>query len=111
MRRSLLAAATVLLIAGPALPALAANDAPRVIALAGHGEVRVAPDMAVVNVGVVSQAATAAEALAANTLAMQQVLATLYHTVGLGEDPSINDISGRRLPVLDPGIRPISELI
>jgi hypothetical protein len=41
----------------------------------------------------------------------QQVLATLYHTVGIGEDPSINDISGRRLPVLDPGIRPISELI
>lgn len=41
----------------------------------------------------------------------QQVLATLYHTVGLGEDPSINDISGRRLPILEPGIRPISELI
>jgi len=41
----------------------------------------------------------------------QQVLATLYHTVGLGEDPSINDISGRRLPVLDPGIRPIHELL
>ena len=41
----------------------------------------------------------------------QQVLATLYHTVGLGEDPSINDISGRRLPLLDPGMRPIGELI
>lgn len=41
----------------------------------------------------------------------QQVPATLYHTVGLGEDPSINDISGRRLPILDPGIRPISELL
>lgn len=41
----------------------------------------------------------------------QQVLATLYHTVGLGEDPSINDISGRRLPILDPGIRPITELL
>ena len=41
----------------------------------------------------------------------QQVLATLYHTVGLGDDPSINDISGRRLPVLDPGIHPITELL
>ena len=41
----------------------------------------------------------------------QQVLATLYHSVGLGDDPSITDISGRRLPILDPGIRPISELL
>jgi hypothetical protein len=41
----------------------------------------------------------------------QQVLATLYHTVGLGDDPSISDISGRRLPVLDPGIHPIMELL
>ena len=41
----------------------------------------------------------------------QQILATLYHTVGIGDDPSINDIAGRRLPILDPGIRPISELI
>ncbi len=41
----------------------------------------------------------------------QQVLATLYHTVGIGDDPSINDISGRRLSILDPGIRPISELL
>ena len=41
----------------------------------------------------------------------QQVLATLYHTLGLDEDPSINDVTGRRLPLLDPGIRPIGELI
>jgi hypothetical protein len=41
----------------------------------------------------------------------QQVLATLYQTVGLGDDPSISDISGRRLPVLDPGIHPIMELL
>ena len=41
----------------------------------------------------------------------QQVLATLYHTLGLDEDPSINDVTGRRLPILDPGIRPIGELI
>ena len=41
----------------------------------------------------------------------QQVLATLYHSLGLGEDPSISDVTGRRLPILDPGIRPIGELI
>ena len=41
----------------------------------------------------------------------QQVLATLYHSLGLDEDPSINDVTGRRLPILDPGIRPIDELI
>jgi Protein of unknown function (DUF1501) len=41
----------------------------------------------------------------------QQVLATLYHSLGLGEDPSINDVTGRRLPILNPGIRPIGELI
>ena len=41
----------------------------------------------------------------------QQVLATLYHSLGLDEEPSINDVTGRRLPILDPGIRPIGELI
>jgi len=34
-------------------------------------------------------------------------LATLYHTLGLDEEPSINDVTGRRLPLLNPGIRPI----
>ncbi len=41
----------------------------------------------------------------------QQVLATLYHTLGLEEDLSVNDMTGRRMPVLAPGIRPIAELI
>jgi hypothetical protein len=41
----------------------------------------------------------------------QQVLATLYHNLGLGDEVSMNDISGRRLPALDPGIRPIGELL
>lgn len=60
------------------LPALA-DDAkrPRTMTLAGHGEVRVPPDMAVVMIGVLSQGDTAADALKANTAAMEAVLASL----------------------------------
>ena len=35
----------------------------RTISLSGHGEVRMAPDLAIVTVGVMSSAATAREAL------------------------------------------------
>jgi hypothetical protein len=59
-------------------PALAQTDkAPRSLALAGHGEVRVAPDVAVVTLGVTSQGESAAAALGANTAAMQAVFAAL----------------------------------
>ncbi|MGL4527198.1 MAG: SIMPL domain-containing protein [Aestuariivirga sp.] len=57
---------------------------PRTIALTGHGEVRMAPDMASINVGVLSQAATAAEALAANTVSMNAIFAALK-TAGIAE--------------------------
>jgi hypothetical protein len=50
---------------------------PRTISLSGHGEVRSAPDLAFVTSGVVSQGATAAEALAANTKAMTDIFAAL----------------------------------
>ena len=50
---------------------------PRTISLSGHGEVRLAPDIAIVNLGVASQAAVAKDALAANTTAMQAVFAAL----------------------------------
>jgi uncharacterized protein len=49
----------------------------RVISISGHGEVRVVPDLAVVTVGVTSQAATAREALDANTKSMKALLDTL----------------------------------
>ena len=63
-----------------------AEDAkmPRVISLTGHGEVRSAPDMAFVTTGVVTQGATAAEALAANTAAMTNLFAALK-TGGIAE--------------------------
>jgi uncharacterized protein YggE len=50
---------------------------PRVISLSGHGEVKAKPDMAVVTVGVMSQAQTAREALTRNTAAMEKIFASL----------------------------------
>jgi uncharacterized protein YggE len=47
------------------------------ISLTGHGEVRLAPDMAVVTVGVLSSANTAREALDANTKSMDAIFASL----------------------------------
>ncbi len=60
------------------LPAFAEDlKLPRTMTLAGRGEIRVAPDMAVVMIGVLSQGDTAADALKANTAAMQAVLGSL----------------------------------
>ncbi|QQR39990.1 SIMPL domain-containing protein [Devosia rhizoryzae] len=55
-----------------ALPAYAGT-----ISIEGRGEVRAAPDMATINSGVMTQGATAREALDANTTAMNELLATL----------------------------------
>lgn len=78
MFRTLLAASALVFAAASFTPSLAGDaPMPRTISLTGHGEVRMAPDFAVVTVGVLSQAAAAGEALAANTKAMQAVLASL----------------------------------
>lgn len=70
--------AAALMSALIATPAIAEEmKMPRTISLTGHGEVRVAPDLVVVTVGVMSQANTAAEALAANTASMNAVFETL----------------------------------
>jgi uncharacterized protein len=50
---------------------------PRTIAINGHGEISVVPNLASVNIGVTSNGKTAGEALDQNTKAMQQVFATL----------------------------------
>lgn len=47
------------------------------IAIEGRGEVRAAPDMAMINSGVTTQGATAREALDANTAAMSELVAAL----------------------------------
>ncbi len=55
-----------------ALPAFAGE-----ITIEGRGDVRAAPDMALINSGVTTQGATAREALDANTAAMAELIAAL----------------------------------
>jgi uncharacterized protein len=78
MLRPTFAAAAIAGTLAAASPALAQdNKMPRLISLSGNGEVRRAPDIAFVTTGVLSQGATAAEALAANTSAMNALFAAL----------------------------------
>jgi uncharacterized protein YggE len=51
----------------------ASDDAPRTITITGEGEVTAVPDIAYIDTGVVTEGKTAAEALAANTRAMNEV--------------------------------------
>lgn len=78
MQRLFLAAAALASLLA-VMPPVYADEArmPRTITLSGHGETRMAPDMAFVTSGVVSQGATAAEALAANTQTMNGLFAAL----------------------------------
>lgn len=63
------------LVLGVALSACNPVGAPpqRTFSVSGHGEARGAPDIAMVSTGVRTQAATAKEALKANSAAMEQV--------------------------------------
>lgn len=60
-----------------ASPALAQTAAPRTLSMTGHGEVKAAPDLVEITAGVNTAAATAAQALAANTARMKTVFAAL----------------------------------
>lgn len=74
----LTAAAAFAAIMAAATPAFSEDTKmPRIISLTGHGEVRSIPDTAIVTTGVLSQAATAADALTANTSAMTGLFAAL----------------------------------
>lgn len=65
----------VFLSAALALPGLAlAEVAPATITVTGEGTVTAAPDLATISLGVTTQGATAAEAMAANTAALTAVL-------------------------------------
>lgn len=106
-----LAVVAVLLI-GPSGLASAQTDRsppqPGTIAMVGTGESRAAPDMATLNVGVVSQGRVAREALAANTRAMAEALAALkqagiaerdLQTSGFSVQPQMqHDAQGRTPP-------------
>jgi uncharacterized protein YggE len=69
----ILSSALALPIAAPAL----AEDTVRTVSVTGTGTVETAPDMATLMIGVTTQAATAAEALAANSEATEAVIARL----------------------------------
>jgi uncharacterized protein YggE len=69
------------ILVAPAALAAGDNLGPRTISVSGQGDVRAAPDEATLSAGVVTQATTAADALSANTRAMNRVFATLK---GLG---------------------------
>lgn len=70
--------AAVLLFAVAGTIAAKADDAPkRTLSLSGIGEVRVAPDLGHITIGVVSEAQSARAALTQNTAAMSTVLAAL----------------------------------
>jgi uncharacterized protein YggE len=81
------AGAVSLLLAAAAAPAALAQSPPGPAAdtmfqattlnLAAYGETRIAPDMATINLGVMTEAATAAEAMRANGVRMNQVVAAL----------------------------------
>lgn len=95
-KKALFAALTALQLA--AVPAFADEPAPR-ISMSGEGSVAAAPDMATIRLGVASQAATAAEALRANTTDLAKVLEDLKT---LGMEPRDMQTSGLRLnPVWD----------
>lgn len=72
-----LAAATALPFAAQAQDAAAAKPREATIIVTGEGSAEVAPDMAVVDLGVVKDAKTAREALDANNKAMAEILAAL----------------------------------
>lgn len=81
--RSLFALPVIVLAASLAFAGAARatepQEAPRTITITGEGEVNAAPDIAYVETGVVTEGKTAAEALSANTKAMNDVFK------GLGE--------------------------
>lgn len=71
-------ASAIILAATLNAPAFAAEQQlRRTLSLTGHGETRVTPDMALVNIGVANQAQSAADALSANTRAIEGVLYAL----------------------------------
>ena len=84
MRRAMARAVLILALAAATLPACArltgshhGRGRPATITVAGTGTVSAAPDMAEITTGVVTQAPAAAQALVANSQAMERLLRAL----------------------------------
>lgn len=87
IRAALLATALALPAAGLAAPAYAQGqtfEQPSTLSLSATGEVRIAPDLAVVSAGAVTRGDTAAEALQANARLMNEVFRAL-NRAGIAE--------------------------
>lgn len=97
MHRILAAALAAAVLAGPVAAGPEAERAPRRVVVGGSAEVEAVPDLATITGGVETQAATAAEALAANATAMEAVLRSL---AGLG-------VEARDLQTSQLGIEPV----
>lgn len=77
MRQHISTGLLVIVLSFSAGAAAAADQEPRTITLTGQGEAKAAPDRAILSAGVVTQAPSAAAALAANRNAMNRVFTTL----------------------------------
>ena len=89
------------------LPAFAQDTAPREIVVTGEGRVSAAPDMATIMIGVMREARTAGEAMAAASEAASAVLAELaasgieprdIQTANIGLNPSYQHSNDGRAP-------------
>ncbi|MBP6012982.1 MAG: SIMPL domain-containing protein [Alphaproteobacteria bacterium] len=69
------------------------NALPRIISVSGLGEVKTPPDMATISSGVVSEAASAKDALAKNNAAMAAVIAALKNAGVVEDDIQTSDFS------------------
>lgn len=76
-----------------AAPAMADGDASRFITVTGTGTTQAAPDMATLMIGVTTQGATAAEALAANSKATEAVIARLTASGVAARDMQTSNLS------------------
>ena len=83
MRRNFLPLTLALALAAPAAAAAADQPPPRIIGT-GEGESTIAPDMALLSLSVMREAATAREALTANNDAMAAVISALQ-ALGVAE--------------------------
>lgn len=83
MRRNFLPLTLALALAAPAVAAAADQPPPRIV-VTGEGESTIAPDMALLSLSVMREAATAREALTANNDAMAAVISALQ-ALGVAE--------------------------
>ncbi|HTQ12668.1 MAG TPA: SIMPL domain-containing protein [Rhizomicrobium sp.] len=97
-------AACLAVLAVAVLPARAAEDTPHTLSVTGQGEASAVPDQATLGAGVVTTGRTAADALAANARAMNQVFAALrragvaekdIQTSGFGVEPQYTEATAK----------------